>query len=129
MFRASILLRSDPDIIMVGEIRDTETARLAVHAALTGHLVLTTPHTTSAAGTVIRLLDMGIEPFLLASALTGVISQRLVRSLCTNCRETYVLSGTARQSLGLGGEPGRTTAAPAVISVAVPVIRRIAVQR
>ncbi len=100
------LLRSDPDIIMVGEIRDTETARLAVHAALTGHLVLTTLHTTSAAGTVIRLLDMGIEPFLLASALTGVISQRLVRSLCTNCRETYVLSGTARQSLGLGGEPG-----------------------
>ncbi len=100
------LLRSDPDIIMVGEIRDTETARLAVHAALTGHLVLTTLHTTSAAGTVIRLLDMGIEPFLLGAALAGVISQRLVRSLCPNCRETYVLSGTALQSLGLSSESG-----------------------
>ncbi len=94
------LLRSDPDIIMVGEIRDTETARLAVHAALTGHLVLTTLHTTSAAGTVIRLLDMGIEPFLLGAALTGVISQRLVRTLCPDCREAYRLTGTARQVLG-----------------------------
>jgi type IV pilus assembly protein PilB len=100
------LLRSDPDIIMVGEIRDTETARLAVHAALTGHLVLTTLHTTSAAGTVIRLLDMGIEPFLLGAALTGVISQRLVRTLCPDCREAYRLTGTARQVLGLTGEPG-----------------------
>ena len=100
------VLRADPDIIMVGEIRDTETAGLAVHAALTGHLVLTSLHTTSAVGTVTRLLDMGIEPFLLGSALIGVVSQRLVRSLCPHCQEAYVLSGTALQNLGLTGEPG-----------------------
>ncbi|MGE5544866.1 MAG: GspE/PulE family protein, partial [Bacillota bacterium] len=101
------VLRADPDIIMVGEIRDTETANLAVHAALTGHLVLTSLHTTSAVGTVTRLLDMGIEPFLLAAALIGIVSQRLVRLLCPNCREAYILSGNACQNLGLTGEPGR----------------------
>jgi type IV pilus assembly protein PilB len=98
------LLRGDPDIIMVGEIRDAETADLAVHAALTGHLVLTTLHTTSAVGTVTRLLDMGIQPLLLASALSGVVSQRLVRSLCPHCREAYILSGAAAKNLGLTGE-------------------------
>ena len=81
------LLRHDPDVIMVGEMRDTETAQIAVHAALTGHLVLSTLHTNSAAGAVTRLLDMGVDGYLLASCLTCVIGQRLVRVLCRNCRE------------------------------------------
>src|SRR5262245_10375583 len=81
------LLRHDPDVIMVGEMRDTETAQLAVHAALTGHLVLSTLHTNSAAGAVTRLLDMGVDGYLLASCLTCVIGQRLVRVLCKGCRE------------------------------------------
>jgi general secretion pathway protein E len=81
------LLRHDPDAIMVGEMRDTETAQIAVHAALTGHLVLSTLHTNSAAGAVTRLLDMGVDGYLLASCLTCVIGQRLVRVLCRNCRE------------------------------------------
>jgi len=98
-------LRADPDIIMVGEVRDVETAGLVVQAALTGHLVLATLHTTSAAGTVTRLLDMGIEPFLLSSALIGVVSQRLVRLLCPYCREAYILPGTAAQKMGLTAEP------------------------
>lgn len=98
------VLRVDPDIIMVGEIRDAETARLAVQAALTGHLVLTTLHTTSAVGTVTRMLDMGIESFLLAAALIGIVSQRLVRLLCPSCREAYILPGMAAQNLGLTGE-------------------------
>jgi len=84
------LLRHDPDVIMVGEMRDTETARIAVHAALTGHLVLSTLHTNSAAGAVARLLDMGVDGYLLASCLTCVIGQRLVRVLCKNCREAVV---------------------------------------
>jgi type II secretory ATPase GspE/PulE/Tfp pilus assembly ATPase PilB-like protein len=75
------LVRQDPDIVMVGEIRDKETASLAVNAALTGHLVLSTLHTNSAAGAVARLLDMGIEPFLLVSTLRVIIGQRLVRKL------------------------------------------------
>lgn len=83
-------LRHDPDVIMVGEMRDAETARIAVHAALTGHLVLTTLHTNSAAGAVTRLLDMGVDGYLMASCLTCVIGQRLVRVLCTNCREQVV---------------------------------------
>jgi general secretion pathway protein E len=81
------LLRHDPDVIMVGEMRDTETAQIAVHAALTGHLVLSTLHTNSAAGAVTRLLDMGVDGYLLASCLTSVIGQRLVRVLCRGCRE------------------------------------------
>lgn len=85
------ILRQDPDVIMVGEIRDQETARLAVQAALTGHLVLSTLHTNSAAGTIARLSDIGIENFLLATALAGVISQRLVRRICPNCAEPYKL--------------------------------------
>jgi general secretion pathway protein E len=84
------LLRHDPDVIMVGEMRDTETAQIAVHAALTGHLVLSTLHTNSAAGAVTRLLDMGVDGYLLASCLTCVIGQRLVRVLCRNCREATV---------------------------------------
>lgn len=80
------ILRQDPDVVMVGEIRDAETARIAVQASLTGHLVLSTLHTNTAAGAVERLRDMGIEPFLLASSLTGVLAQRLVRKLCTKCK-------------------------------------------
>ncbi len=83
------LLRQDPDIIMVGEIRDSETAEMAVHAALTGHVVLSTLHTNNAAGCLPRLLDMEIEPFLIASTVNAVIGQRLVRKLCQNCIETY----------------------------------------
>jgi general secretion pathway protein E len=84
------LLRHDPDVIMVGEMRDTETAQIAVHAALTGHLVLSTLHTNSAAGAVTRLLDMGVDGYLLASCLSCVIGQRLVRVLCRSCREAAV---------------------------------------
>jgi type II secretory ATPase GspE/PulE/Tfp pilus assembly ATPase PilB-like protein len=86
------LLRQDPNIILIGEIRDEETARVALQAALTGHLVLSTVHTTDAANTVMRLLDMGIEPFLLNAALSGVLAQRLVRKLCLTCRMQAVLN-------------------------------------
>lgn len=82
-------LRQDPNIIMVGEIRDEETANLAIQAALTGHLVLSTLHTNSAAGAIPRLLDMNVENYLLSSTCNGVLAQRLIRKLCTNCREEY----------------------------------------
>jgi general secretion pathway protein E len=81
------ILRQDPDIIMVGEIRDRETAEVAIQASLTGHLVLSTLHTNDAPGAVVRLVEMGIEPFLVSSSLLGVIAQRLVRVLCTRCRQ------------------------------------------
>jgi len=80
------ILRQDPDIIMIGEIRDLETAQIAVQASLTGHLVLATLHTNDSAAAVTRLLDMGIEPFLLSSSLLGVLAQRLVRKLCEHCK-------------------------------------------
>lgn len=83
------ILRQDPDIIMIGEIRDFETLKAAVHAALTGHLVLSTIHTNSAASTISRMVDMGIDRYLIASTLTGIISQRLIRRLCPICREKY----------------------------------------
>jgi len=83
------ILRQDPDIVMIGEIRDFETAEMAVHAALTGHLVLSTLHTNDAAGAIPRLIDMRVEPFLVASALSTIISQRLVRRICESCREEY----------------------------------------
>ncbi len=85
------LLRQDPDIIMVGEIRDEETMEIAIHAAMTGHLVLSTLHTNSAAGTIPRLVDMGAEPFLIASTLNLVMAQRLLRKLCPDCRRPYKL--------------------------------------
>jgi type IV pilus assembly protein PilB len=87
------VLRQDPDIILVGEIRDRETAEVAIQAAMTGHLVLTTLHTNDAVGAVARLLDMGVEPFLLADALVAVLSQRLVRRLCPKCRTHSAVSG------------------------------------
>lgn len=83
------ILRQDPDIIMVGEIRDYETAEIAIQASLTGHLVLSTIHTNDAPATITRLVDMGIEPYLIASSLVGVIAQRLVRTVCTKCKKTY----------------------------------------
>ena len=86
------LLRQDPDIIMVGEIRDKETMEMAIHSAMTGHLVLSTLHTNSAAGTLPRLLDMGAEPFLVASTVNVIIAQRLVRKLCKECKKKYKLS-------------------------------------
>ena len=79
-------LRQDPDVIMVGEMRDGETAKIGIQASLTGHLVLTTLHTNTAAAAITRLLDMGVEPFLLASAVRCIVGQRLVRVLCPDCR-------------------------------------------
>ncbi|WP_162913038.1 type II secretion system ATPase GspE [Rhodospirillaceae bacterium SYSU D60014] len=95
------ILRQDPDVIMIGEIRDRETAEIAVHAALTGHLVLSTLHTNTAAGAISRLLDMGIEDYLLTSALTGVMAQRLVRRLCRDCRKPYAPSPTTLDEVGV----------------------------
>ena len=86
------VLRSDPDIVMVGEIRDSETAKIAVEAALTGHMVLSTLHTNDAPGAVTRLDEMGVEPFLTASSLVGVLAQRLVRKLCPKCKEEYEIT-------------------------------------
>ena len=86
------LLRQDPDIIMVGEIRDKETLEIAIHAAMTGHLVLSTLHTNSAAGAIPRMVDMGVEPFLIASTANIVVGQRLVRKLCVECRKSYTLN-------------------------------------
>ncbi len=82
------ILRQDPDVVMVGEIRDLETAEIAVQASLTGHMVMSTLHTNTAVGAVTRLMDMGVEPFLLSSSLVGVLAQRLVRTLCKDCRES-----------------------------------------
>ncbi len=96
-------LRQDPDIIMVGEIRDEETARIAIHAALTGHLVLSTLHTNDAPGAVARLVDMGIEPFLVSSSVIGVVAQRLLRLLCTKCREPYTPPVEVVTRYGLAG--------------------------
>jgi len=83
------ILRQDPDIVMIGEIRDTETAEIAIQASLTGHLVLSTLHTNTAIGAIARLIDMGVEPFLLSSSLSALIAQRLVRQLCNACKEPY----------------------------------------
>ncbi|MEK9720963.1 MAG: type II secretion system ATPase GspE [Quisquiliibacterium sp.] len=106
------ILRQDPDVIMIGEIRDLETAQIAVQAALTGHLVLATLHTNDAVAAVTRLIDMGVEPFLLSSSLTGVVAQRLVRKLCLQCREPDPVSGGWRavgcQACNLSGYSGRT---------------------
>lgn len=95
------ILRQDPDVVMVGEIRDIETAEIAVQSSLTGHLVLSTVHTNSAIAAVTRLRDMGVEPFLLSSTLRGVLAQRLVRRLCKSCREPYVPADFEARSLGL----------------------------
>ena len=94
------ILRQDPDVVMIGEIRDLETAQIAVQASLTGHLVLATLHTNDAPGAVTRLIDMGIEPYLLASTLNGVLAQRLVRKLCAECRAPYEPDAAERSVFG-----------------------------
>ena len=86
-------LRQDPDIILVGETRDKETAKTAVEAALTGHLVFTTLHTNDAPSTFVRLIEMGVEPFLISTSMVGIIAQRLVRKICPKCREPYTADG------------------------------------
>jgi type IV pilus assembly protein PilB len=101
------ILRQDPDVIMVGEIRDEETARVAVQAALTGHVVLATLHTNDAPGAVARLIDMGIEPYLLSSALNGVVAQRLARTVCPSCVTKYFPSENVLSDAGLSSAPGR----------------------
>lgn len=95
------ILRQDPDIVMIGETRDAETAQIAIQAALTGHLVLSTLHTNSAPASITRLLDMGVEPFLIASSVVLVVAQRLVRRLCENCKKQYRPSEALLKSLGL----------------------------
>ena len=100
------IVRQDPDIILVGEIRDRETAEIAIHSALTGHLVLSTLHTNDATGAISRLVDMGVEPFLITSALVGVLSQRLVRRICTTCQGKGVIQGANGQN-----GPGRSSGA------------------
>ena len=94
-------LRHDPDVVMVGEIRDLETAEIAIQAALTGHLVLSTVHTNDAPGAITRLVDMGVEPFLVASSIVGILAQRLVRTLCSSCKEPYPASEEEVRELGL----------------------------
>ena len=84
------LLRQDPDVIMVGETRDTETAQITIRTALTGHLVFSTLHTNDACSAITRLLDMGIEPFLISSSVEGLLAQRLVRKLCEHCKQAYI---------------------------------------
>ena len=101
------ILRQDPDIIAVGEIRDGETADIAMRAAITGHLVLSTLHTNDAPSTIDRLLDMGVESFLISSALKGIISQRLVRRICPNCRRDYTPSAEEQKMLHLPYSPAR----------------------
>ncbi len=103
-------LRQDPDIILVGEIRDLETAQIAVQASLTGHLVLTTLHTNDAPSSIARLLDLGMEPFLLTATLEAIIAQRLVRKICENCKEEFHPTEQDLMQLGLLPEDiaGRT---------------------
>ncbi|HBE91680.1 MAG TPA: type II secretion system protein GspE [Gammaproteobacteria bacterium] len=95
------ILRQDPDVVLVGEIRDLETAEIAIQASLTGHLVLSTLHTNTAIGAITRLLDMGVDAYLIASSLTGILAQRLVRKLCPTCREAYEPTGKEREILRL----------------------------
>ncbi|MGA2914910.1 MAG: ATPase, T2SS/T4P/T4SS family [Sedimentisphaerales bacterium] len=102
------LLRQDPDIIMVGEVRDTETARIAVQAALTGHLVLSTLHTNDASSSIARLVNIGVEPYLIAASLNAVLAQRLVRKICPNCKEPYKVSDNVKKCIEKAGiDPSR----------------------
>ncbi|MDM8564135.1 type II secretion system ATPase GspE [Candidatus Halobeggiatoa sp. HSG11] len=99
------ILRQDPDVVMVGEIRDVETAQIAIQASLTGHLVLSTLHTNTAIGAITRLRDMGVEPFLLASSVIGLMAQRLIRLLCPNCKQTYIPNSVEIAELNLTTVP------------------------
>jgi general secretion pathway protein E len=102
------ILRQDPDVVMVGEIRDLETAQIAVQASLTGHLVLSTLHTNTAIGAVTRLQDMGIEPFLVASSIVGVLAQRLVRVLCNDCKEPHEMTEREKELLGVDSKEAKS---------------------
>ena len=95
------ILRQDPDVIMIGEMRDTETAQIAIQSALTGHLVLSTLHTNTAAGAITRLEDMGVERFLITAAVNGVLSQRLIRRLCDHCKRQVALTPEMAEETGL----------------------------
>ena len=95
------ILRQDPNVVLVGEIRDVETAEIAIQASLTGHLVLSTLHTNDAASSITRLVDMGVEPFLVGSSLVAVLAQRLVRVLCLDCREKYEASDIELEEIGV----------------------------
>jgi general secretion pathway protein E len=106
------ILRQDPDIVMVGEIRDVETAEIAIQASLTGHLVLSTVHTNSAVGAVTRLRDMGAEPFLLSSTIAAVLAQRLVRRLCPTCRRPYRPDLAERALMGISADADIAIYAP-----------------
>jgi type II secretory ATPase GspE/PulE/Tfp pilus assembly ATPase PilB-like protein len=97
------VLRQDPEVIMIGEIRDRETADIAVQAGLTGHLILSTVHARSAAGVLLRLMDLGVEPYLLASSVSMVLSQRLVRTVCKACAKEYLPTAEEQSEFGLKG--------------------------
>jgi type IV pilus assembly protein PilB len=99
------ILRSDPDVLLVGEIRDEETARIAIQAAMTGHLVLTSLHSQNAASSIERLKDMGVEPSLLSAAINCVIAQRLARRLCRDCRQPYTPGDDEVEELEIDGGP------------------------
>jgi type IV pilus assembly protein PilB len=101
------ILRSDPDVLLVGEIRDEETARIAMQAGMTGHLVLTTVHAHNAASSIERLKDMGVEPGLLASAVNCIVAQRLARRLCVDCREAYWPEDDELAQMGLLEQKGK----------------------
>jgi len=103
------ILRQDPDVIMIGEIRDRETAEIAIHASLTGHLVFSTLHTNDAASAATRLIDMGIEPFLVASSVVAVLAQRLIRKICQDCRKAYQPGEEELIRLGVVPEKNRPT--------------------
>ncbi|MEO0368749.1 MAG: type II secretion system ATPase GspE [Pseudomonadota bacterium] len=106
------ILRQDPDVVLVGEIRDLETAEISVQASLTGHLVLSTLHTNTAVGAVTRLVDMGVEPFLIASSLVGVLAQRLVRRLCPDCKQSYEPTQSEMELLGIQRKDQATMFSP-----------------
>lgn len=96
------ILRQDPDIVMIGEIRDSETAQIAARAAITGHLVISTMHTNDAPSTITRLMDIGIQPYLISASVVGAIAQRLVRKICTSCKEEYIPSEKEKEVLNIG---------------------------
>jgi type II secretory ATPase GspE/PulE/Tfp pilus assembly ATPase PilB-like protein len=104
------VLRQDPDVIMVGEVRDAETARMAIQSSLTGHLVFSTLHTNDSAGAISRLLDLGVEPYLVSSSLIAIMAQRLVRKVCLDCKKEYKPTPREMRELGLGDVPAQTEA-------------------
>jgi len=101
------ILRQDPDIILLGEIRDLETVDIAIKAALTGHMVLSTLHTNTACGSIVRLVNMGVEPFLIASSVVMIVAQRLIRRICQECRQPYTPSEEIAKKYGLYDKNGK----------------------